>query len=286
LATAACSTGSGVGYGRLLNGLWILLLGVAVAAGAVAFDLDPFEIAIAGGLALLLALQSLPSAAPNAVYESPVTKRTALFLGLVMVIGAVAVPSAAGNFPGMDENPVPEGAIEIEDYSVAYAEDAEHGRIDSTDSGVIVVSERRDIWTTDVSQRELENSGAATVVLGGIGWRESVTANRTDWNVVGNDSVYAVDLEHDGTRTRSFTSSASRADSQINHHTVALVPTNDGFDLRVHRNGTTVGEAPVPARNESVTLGPLELVAEDEDGSLSLFAADDGTRVEVASREE
>jgi membrane associated rhomboid family serine protease len=274
-----------VGYGPLLNRLWLLVLGVAVVAGAVAFDLGPVEIAIAGVFALMLALQSLPSAAPDAVYESPVTKRTALFLGLVMVIGAVAVPSAAGNWPGMDKDPVPEGAIEVADYSVVYAEDADHGRIDSTDSGVVVVSERRDIWTTDVSQRQLENSGEVTVVLGGVGWYETVTANRTGWRVVGNDSVYAVDLEHDGTRTRSFTSNASRADPQISHHTVALVPTSDGFDVRVARNGTVVGDAPVPARNESVTLGPLELVAEHEDGSLSLFATDGGTRVEVASRE-
>lgn len=274
-----------VGYGRLFNGLWILLLGVGVAASALAFGLGPFELAIVGGLALLFALQSIPSAAPGAVYESPVTKRTALFLGLVMVVGAVAVPSAAGNLPGMDEDPVPDGAIEVADYSVAYAEDAEHGRIDSTDTGVVVVSERRDIWTTDISQRELESRGEATVVLGGVGWRETVTANRTGWTVVGNDSVYVVDLERDGARTRSFTSNASQAAPQVSDHTVALVPTSDGFDVRVHRDGTTIGDAPVPARNESVTLGPLELVAEHEDGSLSLFATDDGTRVEVASRE-
>jgi membrane associated rhomboid family serine protease len=274
-----------VGYGPLLNRLWVLVLGGVVVAGAVALDLGAFELAIVGGPALLLALQSIPSAAPDTVYESPVTKRTALFLGLVMVIGAVAVPSAAGNLPGMDDDPVPEGAIEVADYSVVYAEDADHGRIDSTDSGVIVVSERRDIWSTDVSQRELERSGEATVVLGGVGWYETVTAERTGWTVVGNDSVYAVALEHEGARTRSFVSGPSQATPRVSNHTVALAPAEDGFAVRVLRNGTTIDQAPVPAGNESVTLGPLDIVAEYDDGSLSLFATEDGTRVEVASKE-
>jgi hypothetical protein len=217
----------------------------------------------------------------------PVTNQHILIVGLVLVTLVVALPSVAGNGLPMADDPVPEGGgIEVADYTVTYAENAPHGRVDGNESGVIVVSERRQVWTTAADKSQLARSGEATVVLGGVGWRETVTANRTGWSVTGGEAAYVVDLTHDGARTRSFTAEQAEADVTIANRTVAVAPAEDGFRLNVTRDGEQIGESAVPAVNETATIGGIQFVTEPDDDTVAVYAEHDGTRVRIATREQ
>jgi len=240
------------------------------------------------GLVFVLVLTVLITAAAAADDEllaGRVEKRTALLAGLLLVTGALAAPSIVGNLPGMDDDPVPGEGVEVADYHVTYAEDAAHGRIDTTDSGVIVVSEKRDVWISAVSKQSLAHDGSATVPVGGVGWRTTVEAERTGWEVTGNDSVYVVDIDAGGETTRSFESPPSTARPRIANHTVTVLATGDGFQIAVERNRSRVETVSVPEYNGTVDAGPLRFVTEGDDGDVSLLAMHDGTRVEVARRE-
>jgi hypothetical protein len=270
---------------------WIALVGAAAAA-VIGAELrlgsaDPFIVVLVVLVALALALPPLRPVAPDIGSDIPVTNQQILLVGLVLVTLAMALPSVAFNGAPMDDDPVPDTAtVEIEDYHVTYAENATHGRVDSNESGVIVVSERRQIWSTAVDKNRLAYSGEATAVVGGVGWRETVTANRTGWDVTGGETAYVVDLEHDGERTRAFRSGAAEADLSVANQTVAVVPGDDGFRLNVTRDGTVVGEVPIPAVNETATVGALRFSTEPDDDSLAVYAEQDGTRVRIATREE
>jgi len=271
--------------GKVLCGLWLGAAAVVVAIVAFVSGWAPTAVLPAAAILAIISVPALLPFLPDDHAGSPVSRRTALLAGLVMVAGVLVLPSAVGNLPGVDDDAVPDGAVAVEDYRVAYAEDASHGRINSTDSGVIVVSERRDIWIAAVSKRDLAHEGNSTVPLGGVGWRTPVTAERSGWEVVGNESVYAVDLVVEGERTRSFASTPRVAAARIENHTVRLAPAADGFDVAVLRNGTVVDEAPVPGPADNATLGPIEFVIEPDDDTLALFATTDGTSVAVARKE-
>ena len=224
----------------------------------------------------------------------PVTLRSVVVGGLVTITLLVALWSVPLNLPGMDEDPVPDtGGIEIEDYTVTYAESVPHGRVSGDSSGVIVVSERRQVWTVGVSRSRLAHSGEATATVGGVGWREVVDVERSGWTVAGNDTVYAVDLEHGSQRVHAFQSDPKRAGSRIAGHAVTVVSAPGEFRLEITREGETVGSTAIPEANESVTV-PLDepatipelvLVAEERDGAVEVAVEHGETRVLVAEKE-
>jgi membrane associated rhomboid family serine protease len=265
--------------------LW-LLGSVGVAAGVVAlFGTDTMTVLSVAAVVPALALPGAVLIAPDGV-GVPVTSRRLLFAALVLVTVVIALPSVAGNSLGMESDAVPEGAVTVGDYHVSYAEDATSGRTETTDSGLVVVSERRYVWSVTVSDEVLEHDGTATIPVGGVGWRETVRAERTGWNVVGNDSVYVVDLETDTTRERSFTSAPSRASVTLAGNRIVLVPTENGFSLTVTRNGTEVGSAQVPPPGDAVTVDSLTFsTTASRDGTTVLFALTDDSRVAIAQKE-
>jgi membrane associated rhomboid family serine protease len=271
---------------RTVSLLWLGAVGAFGALVLVAEGTDPPVVAGVVAVGLLVSFPALPAILPEPVVGERLTRRdvmVGLFLFFTVLVMLVSVPF---NIPDMAADPVPEGeAVEIEDYTITYAENASHGRIDSEDSGVIVVSEEREIWSSVVDKDQLAHSGSETIVVGGVGWRESVEANRTGWEVAGNDSVYVVDLEYDGERVRSFTGDPVQVQSRIANQTISVVPAADGFRLNVSRDGTPVGEVPIPAMNETVTIDSLQFSTEDVDDTTSVFAEQDGTRVLVAERE-
>jgi len=271
--------------GTLLCALWLCAAAVIVAITGFESGWAPAAVVPTAAILTIISAPALLPFLPGDRFGSPVSRRTALLAGLVLVAGVLAIPSAVGNLPGMDDDAVPEGAVAVEDYRVAYAEDASHGRIDSTDSGVIVVSERRDVWLSAVSKQKLAHEGNVTVPLGGVGWRTPITAERSGWEVLGNDSVYAVDLGLRGNRTRSFASSPQLASALIANHTVSLAPTADGFEVSVLRNGTVVDEVPIPDRNGTASAGPIRFAVQPDEDTLALFANANGTRVEIARKE-
>jgi hypothetical protein len=150
---------------------------------------------------------------------------------------------------------------------------------------MIVVNEQRNIWITASETSDLKDSGEMTVPVGGIGWRETVTATRHGWNVIGNDSAYVVDLSHDGETVRAFHSDPAEARAQIGNKSVAVEAVGEQFLLNVTRDKTTVGRVALPSVNESARLGTLTFETERIDGTASVFAVEHGTRVLIAEQE-
>lgn len=269
----------------LIRGLAVLWL-VAVAVGTVAapfvFGTDAMTLVTIVALALVLALPGALLVVPDGVLRWPLTTRRTLFVTLVVVAVVVALPSVVANAMGMADDAVPDGAVTVEDYHVAYGENLTHARTGSSADGLVVVSEPRYVWTVVVNSATLEHHGEATVSVGDVGWHETVEADRTGWSVVGNDSVYAVDLEADDESVRSFVSGPATAEATLEGHRITVVPTAEEFRLNVTRDGEFVGSVPVPARNETTTAGDLEFATEPRDGTDVLFAHTDSSRLAIA----
>ncbi|PSP61882.1 rhomboid family intramembrane serine protease, partial [Halobacteriales archaeon QH_8_67_36] len=148
-----------------------------------------------------------------------------------------------------------------------------------TGSGVVVASADREIWTVAVPRSQLSLQGGATVVVGGVGWRETVRVDRSSWSVVGNDSVYSMSIARaDGQSRTVYTSSPSTFDGRVAGRNLTLRPVDDGFEIAVRRNGDVVDRGPVPENTSSREIGGLTF----ERNRSRLYAAGNGTRVVVA----
>ena len=220
--------------------------------------------------------------------------RQLLVGGVLALAVALAVSTVPVNLVGMDEDPVPDGeTIEIRDYSVTYAEDVSHGRVDVDTSGVIVVSEQRQLWSSRVGVDELAFDGEASVTVGGVGWRETVDVERTGWNVAGNDTVYSVALEGPDERIEPFRSAPKRATGRLDGLAVAVVAEPDEFRVQLRHEGESVGSTAIPEGNGTTTAtleasAPVETVTvetEVRDGERRLLAEHDGSRLLVATEE-
>lgn len=264
--------------------LWVVGV-VAAAAGAVlVFGADLMTVLAVVALAPAAALPAIVLTVPDAVLGWSMSTRRLLFASLLLVTVVIALPSVAGNAVGIDGDAVPEDGLVVEDYRVDYVENATHGRTGGTDSGLVVASERRYVWSVTVSEDVLEHDGSASVPLGGVGWREDVRVERTGWEVVGNDSAYVVDLETDETTVRSFVSAPSRAVLTLADRNVTVVPTDEGFVIDVTRDGESLGTAPLPETNETAHVGPLAFTTEVRDEEKTLVASTEDSSVTVARR--
>ena len=191
------------------------------------------------------------------------------------------------------DNPSDSG-IEIGgEYVVFYDEDVQdrmysvidieilNETTDVTTTGVIVVNEDRHIWRQAVSAAQLAHYGDRTVVVGGLGWRETVDVKRQGWEPVGNDTVYAVWLQHDGDRELSFESEPKSATPVIANHEFTFLPASGDFAIEVRWDSGTE-TTPIPAKNESVTVNDIEV--ENDDGDL-IVTHENRTTVRIASIE-
>jgi membrane associated rhomboid family serine protease len=218
----------------------------------------------------------------------------ALLLPLAVMVG-VAIPvnlTAVGDAGAPGDGP----AVEVRGYEVTYAEGVQNQKVsaidvslfgettDVTTSGVIVVNDDREIWTQSVSKGRLAFGGRARVRVGGVGWAEDVRVKREGWSAANGPTAYQVWLRgpDDDEWTHAFASSPATAGPTLANRSVEVVPANGTFYLRLTGDNVTVGTAPIPARNESVRLGPVRFERQDR----TLFAAVNGTRVQVATREK
>jgi len=209
---------------------------------------------------------------------------------LIVVFSALCLAAIPANFATIGAGDVPSDGVEVRDYVVTYDEDVRNAYVDSiplperarqniTESGVIVASDDREIWTTVVEPNRLSVNGRQSVVLGGVGWRETVTVNRVGWAVSGNDSVYRVALSREAQPPQTtFRSSPSTADGTIAGRNVTFRPAGNGFEIAVRRNGETVDTGPVPENMSSERIGGLTF----ERNRSRLYAAGNGTRVPIA----
>jgi len=218
---------------------------------------------------------------------------------LLVVTIFLSVPAVYPNLTTLEEDPVPnERSVSVGDYQVTYDENVRNRLIPALDvpglgeqtnqttSGIIVVSERRDIWAQVISRQRLAATGTERVALGGVGWRETVTAKIDRWSVAGNDSVYTVRLRPSGARnwTDVFASPPSTAGPTIDNRTVTLVPTNGSIQLRIERDNETTGRASLPGQNETITRDGLTFIREESGGTPSLVVERGGTRVRIAAK--
>ena len=294
--------------------LWsgVLLFGLSRSLWAVYWyrGNDSYVLYRAVGVALVFVLVALVTyavlAADRPVFAerrvaSPETVRTALAgityreVGLLLLVcaGAVVVgPGVALNLSTADDAALPGDPIEIRGYEVTYGEDVPDGQLRAVDveaagettrlntSGVIVRHTERHIWTTPISRGALADRGEVTLQLGGVGWRERVTVSREGWQPVGGEATYRVVLDGDGQRRVAYTAPTAEAEALLAGARVSITPTNRGFDVAVD-NGDRVATEALPAANESVAVGGLEI--SNDDGRL--VARVDETAVRIATRE-
>lgn len=245
------------------------------------------------GLALLV---TVAASARDTPFVGGLSQRTTGVTAVLLALAVITGPAILANTVTAENLSAPEGSVEVRDYEVFYAENVENEMVsvveidafgESTSvrtSGVIVVSESRNIWTQQVSKGQLAFAGSRSVDVGGPGWRAQVTAVRRGWSAVGNGTVYNVWLiAPDDSVTHAFASPSQRAEPRIDGRNVTLLAANGSFFVQVSNasDGEVLGTASVPAANESVTVGGLEIVREEG----RLVAVSEDTRVRVATRE-
>ncbi|QLG27483.1 rhomboid family intramembrane serine protease [Halorarum halophilum] len=231
---------------------------------------------------------------PAREFLATLTPQNAAVVCLLVVTAALAGAAIPVNLTTVDDEPLPGDPIEVRGYTVTYAEDVENGMVSVVDveafgettsvntSGVVVRNPDRGVWTTATTKGRLAFAGRSQVVLGGLGWRDSVTAIRRGYSTPGGDVVYRITLEHDGERRVAYTSPPAEAEPQIDGQNVSVEANGTGFQLVVTRDNESA-RAPVPSGNETVTAGGLSFV---RDGRRVFALTDDNeTRVRVATRE-
>jgi len=214
---------------------------------------------------------------------------------LLVVLGALSLAAVPTNVVDLQADQLPEDGIEVRDYVVTYDENVPNAYFDGiwvptqrggasvNASGVIVASAEREVWIAAIQPGQLAVDGQERVTVGGPTWRESVYANRVDWSVLGNSSVYRVQLRREGGQPRTaYTSEPSTADVILDGRNVTVAARQNGFDVVVTQGNETVGQAPLPANMTQTRIGGLTF---DRNRS-RLYARTDGTRVKIAERRQ
>jgi membrane associated rhomboid family serine protease len=234
----------------------------------------------------------LPDVPDEPPEDQVLTTRQVAVLLLLVPLVAMAVAGVGLNLMTVSEG-VPPGSetVETHGYTVTYAENVENGMTSVvevtvfgettsvTTSGVVVVSERRNIWTTVVTKGKLASQGRAEVVLGGPTWRETVFVKREGWSALGGGAAYRVRIgPARGNTNVAYVSEPATAGPVLAGRNVSVVPVDGGrFDLRVSRNDSTLGTVPIPGDGSNVTAGGITFV---RDGAV-VEARVNGTRVDV-----
>ncbi|QSG16149.1 rhomboid family intramembrane serine protease [Halapricum desulfuricans] len=281
--------------------LALLLATLTLSLGASLSGLVPDAIGLVPFVALLalavvaLAAPAIPTAAFGRDSRWATHRRVAL-LGLGTVGLLLVLPGLLYGPIAVDTDSVTDtDEVTVDDYLITYEENVTPGQTlltldvgnatDETQSGLIVASDARSIWTVAERTDAVAFDGEASVQVGGLGWRETVHAERSGWDVIGNGSAYAVDLTVDGETSRSFTTERVEADVRIDGYRIAVVPTDEAFDVRVSQDNSGVGTVPIPAGNETASLGSLDVLTDESDDTTKLVVESDGSRVTVAEKE-
>jgi len=285
--------------------VWFAVLVFAVAQALYALywqvSTDEFVLFRGMGAAVVLTLAAVVAAAVirrdrillSRIDLSRREVAAGLLLAVVLAISVAAIPfnmvavAGAGTGTGTADD-----GIEIRDYTVTYAEGVPNQYVASVDipvvgqplsineSGVVVTSPDRDAWEVVVPAGQLAFQGRASVPVGGLGWRETVVANRTTWNVVDGPSTYKVYLRRVGEPRRlAFAAEPATVPAVINGTRVRIAPTRPGYELELLRNDSVVGSSPIPTEGRNVTVADITFNRTGE----SLQAIHDRTRLKIAT---
>ncbi len=286
-------------------GLWTIS---GIAGAAVGETPMGATIAMTVIGAVLLALPALPPLIPDRWLASPLSQRQGAIGLLALTTVIIALPGVLYGLTVVDgtitENTTisDEGVMTVEDYTVTYVADATSQQrlaVDlggeapeqATYTGVIVTSDQRELWTIGTREEQLAYHGNETLLVGGVGWRQSIDVERTGWDVVGNGSAYAVDLinttEGQETQMRSFASDPVQATGRINGTAVEVVPTMADMHIRaIGPEGTVLDTAPLPAVNATTTVGPIAISHERTGNTSRLMASSSKTTTLIAEKEQ
>lgn len=215
-----------------------------------------------------------------------------LLVACVLVIALVAVPY---NAIALTESDVPDDGVVVEDYVVAYDENVTDSyvagtvvpfladRVSIRTGGVIVASPDRNAWFRVMDPDQLAHEGSANVTVGGIGWRETVVVDRTNWDVHGGEEVYRVTIQRPGEPPRhAFASEPEPSHTVVDGRAFRIQADAEGFAVTVVRNGSDVGTVRVPDQRESATVDGVTVVRRGD----RLFVERGETRVLVATKED
>ncbi|QSG06736.1 Membrane associated serine protease [Halapricum desulfuricans] len=275
-------------YLPLGNGRYALFRGVGVA----------FVFLLAGAVVVAATRPSRPSLPwpsrlpARLVDEAPSRGQTAAAL-LVTIVLTLSLVGVVTHLQTVEPTELPNDPVEVEDYQVGYAENVTNQlysvvdvpglqQVTSVDSsGVIVYSERRNVWQLAASKSRLASSGYVRVTVGGVGWRETVGVTRTGWSVVGGDEAYRVRLHPpDGPARLAFASGPATAEATIANRSMTLRSVGTDFEVVVNTDNETVGIGGLPESGANTTVGDIQF---ERDGN-DLYASYDGTRVRVANK--
>ena len=219
-------------------------------------------------LAALVALATLPEEVRlPALVRVPVAR-----LAVGLLVAGVVVLSVSGLAYGLVSvspgEPLEDG-VEVRDYTVDYVENTEDRYVGSLSvpgvgtplsaevSGVVVASDRRDLWGVAVSASELAFDGGATVPVGDATWREVVRIDRNEWSFLDGNSTYRVTAEHDGNRRVLFTAEDAVSETVIDGLTPRIEATDTGYTLALERNGTVLDRTAIPDTGAAVELADI-----------------------------
>ncbi|MFB6297849.1 MAG: rhomboid family intramembrane serine protease [Salinirussus sp.] len=282
--------------------IWFAVLVFAVEQTLYALywqsGVDEFVLFRGAGTALVFLLAGVTAAAFTRRDRLLVARiglsRRELAVGVLLVgVFAIALAALPYNLVTIGaDGPAGNGSVEVRDYTVTYAENVENRYVAGVripvvgqplsidESGVIVTSPRRNAWEVVVQAQALAFRGREAFPVGGLGWRETVVANRTTWQTVDGPSTYKVFLRA-GSEPRQlvFTADPATVPAVINGTRVRIAPARSGYDLELLRNDSLVGTGPVPTGGTNVTVADITFNRTDN----SLRAIHDRTRLRIAT---
>jgi len=234
-----------------------------------------------------------PSRAPERLREELPSRGQAAAGVLVMIVLTLALAGVVVHLQTVESTELPNDPVEVRDYQVGYSENVTNQlyamvdipgleQVTSVDSsGVIVYSERRNVWQLATPKSRLASTGYTEVTVGGVGWRETVGVSRTGWSVVGGNRTYRVQLHPPDEPSRvAFTSGPARADATIANRTITLQPADTDFEVAIRQHNETIGVGALPETGSNTTVGAIRFERDGRD----LYANYDGTRVRVAQK--
>ncbi len=264
-----------------------------------------FRAAGTAGIILLAIVIAVAAASPENGVRSrwariPALRSVAvglLFASLVVLsIGGLAY-SIAPVSPGEEIETGPEGHLEVEDYTITYAEGVEDQYIGAvslpplwdpsvTVSGVIITSDERNAWEVAVSANQLAFDGRARIPVGDATWRETVIIDRTAWSFTeGNSTAKVFGRVGDDDWTLLHRDTLAEGDVRVNGANLSIEPVDDFYNLIVEKNGQQIGSERLPTANGTFVIDGVEYERVDDD----LVVRHEGTEFTVAkfqTREE
>lgn len=248
------------------------------------------SVLVLASIVTLAALSSDLSVFPKRVGVPVRSVALSVLVGLVVLVALVGVPY---NLVGVTPGEEVDGGINVDGYTVTYAENVENeyaaidipvvGELLSVEmSGVIVTSDRRNVWAMDTPKPKLAFEGNSVVVVGDTTWRELVIIDHTQWQTRGGNTTYKVAGQHWGEMDNPrllYEAESAQVEPTINGTRVSIVPADDFYDVVVSRHNETLGRAKIPPHNQTVSIANITFEREKS----TLIATHERTEIPIAT---